>query len=108
MKTRSFIGLGPFFPAHDRFAVEGPGPIQDREQEHTGTTDKAIVLARLQLLKGIHDVQEGRDPLHVIRSAAANRLGHVGAVDVVVPNEEDWRNVWCRYLPVDEPVGARG
>ena len=107
MQTRSFIGMGPFFAAHDRFAVEGPGPIQDREQEHSGSTDKAIVMARLQLLKGIADLREGRDPPHVIRTPEANRLGHVGAVDVVVPNEEDWRTVWRRYLPIDEPVGAR-
>ena len=107
MQTRSFIGLGPFFAAHDKFAVEGPGPIQDREAEHTATTDKAIVAARMQLLKAIQDVKEGRDPLHLIRTPGQNRLGHVGAVDVIAPNEDDWRTIWRRYLPVDEPVGAR-
>ncbi|MEA2641836.1 MAG: phthalate 4,5-dioxygenase [Chloroflexota bacterium] len=106
MQTRSFIGLGPFFAAHDAYAVEGPGPIQDREQEHTGTTDKAIVMARLQLLKGIQDVREGRDPLHVIRAPAENRLGHVGALDVVAANEDDWRTIWQRYLPGAEPALA--
>jgi phthalate 4,5-dioxygenase len=106
MKTRSYIGLGSFFAAHDAMAVEGPGHVQDRTQEHTGSTDKAIVMARLQLLKGIADMQEGRDPMHLVRTPEANRLGHVGAVDCVVPNEEDWRNIWRRFLPVDEVVGA--
>jgi phenylpropionate dioxygenase-like ring-hydroxylating dioxygenase large terminal subunit len=106
MKTRSFIGLGPFFAAHDSLAVEGPGYIQDRRTENVGSTDKAIVLARMQLLKGIRDLEAGRDPLHLIRTPEANRLGHVGAVDAVVSNEEDWRNIWRRYLPVDEPVAA--
>src|SRR5581483_6777814 len=67
MKTRSFIGLGSFFHVHDAMATEGPGRIQDRTQEHTGYTDKAIVMQRLLLLKAINDVQEGRDPPHVIR-----------------------------------------
>src|SRR5581483_3196620 len=106
MKTRTFIGLGTFFQAHDAMAVEGPGPIQDRTQEHTGSTDKAIVMARLLLLKAINDVQEGRDPPHVIRDPRLNRLGHVGGLDVVIPNEEDWRNIWRHYLPVDEPLPA--
>jgi phenylpropionate dioxygenase-like ring-hydroxylating dioxygenase large terminal subunit len=108
MRTRSYIGLGPFFAAHDAMAVEGPGPIQDRTVEHTATTDKAIVMARLQLLKAINDLQEGRTPLHLIRTPEENRLGHVGAVDAVIPNEDDWRNIWRKYLPVDEPVGTKG
>jgi nitrite reductase/ring-hydroxylating ferredoxin subunit len=107
MRTRSFIGMGPHFATHDAFATEGPGLIQDREQEHTGSTDKAIVMARLQLLQAIQDVRGGRDPMHLIRTPESNRLGHVGAVDVVVPNEDDWRNVWRRYLPNAEPEGNR-
>ncbi len=107
MKTRSYIGLGPFFAAHDSLAVEGPGHIQDRTLEHTATTDKAIVMSRLQLLKAIADMQAGKDPMHLIRTPDANRLGHVGAVDCVVPIDEDWRNIWRRYLPVDEPVAGR-
>ena len=107
MRTRSFIGMGPHFATHDAFATEGPGLIQDREHEHAGSTDKAIVMARLQLLEAIQDVQEGRDPMHVVRTAESNRLGHVGAVDVVVPNEGDWRNVWRRYLPNAEPESNR-
>lgn len=107
MTTRSFIGLGPFFAAHDSMAVEGPGYIQDRAAEHTVTTDKAIVMARLQLLKAVNDLQEGRDPLHLIRTPEANRLGHVGAVDLVVHNDEDWRTIWKRILPADEPIAAR-
>ncbi|MPZ15424.1 MAG: Rieske 2Fe-2S domain-containing protein [Chloroflexi bacterium] len=107
MQSRSYIGLGPFFPAHDKFAVEGPGPIQDREQEHPGSTDKAIMMARLLLLKGIQDVQQERDPMHVIRTPEANRLGHVGAVDVVLSNDDDWRSVWQRSLPIGEPAPPR-
>lgn len=106
MRTRSYIGLGPFFAAHDALAVEGPGHIQDRTVEHTGSTDKAIVAARLQLLKGISDLREGRDPMHLIRRPEDNRLGHVGAVDAVLPNDADWRNVWRQYLPVDRPLPA--
>ena len=61
MKTRSFIGMGSFFPGHDAFATESEGPIQDRTTERLGHTDKAIIQARRMLLSAIRDVQAGRD-----------------------------------------------
>jgi phenylpropionate dioxygenase-like ring-hydroxylating dioxygenase large terminal subunit len=61
MKTRTFSGMGPSFVVHDGFATQSQGAIQDRTQEHLGTTDKAIIAARKLLLKGIKDIQEGRD-----------------------------------------------
>jgi hypothetical protein len=106
MKTRTYIGVGTFFQAHDAMAVEGPGPIQDRTQEHTGSTDKAIVMQRLLLLKAISDIQEGGDPPHVIRDPEQNRMGHVGAVDAVVSTDEDWHDIWKKHLPVDQPAMA--
>jgi hypothetical protein len=107
MQTRSYIGLGLFFHTHDAMATEGPGTIQDRTQEHTGYTDKGIVMERLLLLKAIQDVQEGRDPPHVIRDEEANRLIGLGSLDVVIPPSEDWRTAWQRYLPNAQGVLAR-
>jgi hypothetical protein len=41
----------------------------------------------------IQDVQEGVDPIHVIRDPDANHLAHIVARDAVVPKTEDWRAV---------------
>src|SRR5205085_12119733 len=51
MQTRTFSGMGAAFHVHDAFATEGQGPIQDRTQEHLGTTDRAIIQARQMLLQ---------------------------------------------------------
>jgi phthalate 4,5-dioxygenase oxygenase subunit len=107
MKTRSFIGMGGFFPGHDKWATEGEGPIQDRTTEHLGYTDKAIIQARRMLLRAIADVQAGRDPAHVVRDPAANRFAHHVVTSVVMPDREDWRSLWRpegRVAP--EPVAG--
>ena len=71
MKDKTFSGIGYNFQAQDACVIEGAGKIQDRTKEHLVTSDKAIVAARKLLLKGIQDVKEGRDPLHVVRDAAS-------------------------------------
>lgn len=100
MKTRTFSGLGTLFAAHDKFAVEGAGPIQDRTAERLGYTDKAIAAARQMMLKAIRDLQEGREPLHVIRDPRANRFDHLVVVSEVLPDSVDWRTFWHKELPL--------
>ncbi len=95
MKTWSFIGLGKNFVLHDTCATEGAGPIQDRTQEHLGSTDRAIVAARLLLLGAIRQVQDGRDPPHVIRDPELNAPPEIFARnDVVLPANIDWHGFW--------------
>jgi phenylpropionate dioxygenase-like ring-hydroxylating dioxygenase large terminal subunit len=91
MKRKSFAGFGPFFPAHDLFATESQGPIQNRTQEHPVSSDKAILAQRKLLLKAMKDVEEGRDPLHVIRDPKWNRFPHMVVISEVVPGSADWR-----------------
>src|SRR4029077_11937252 len=38
-KTKSFAGLGTYFPAHDLMAWQTPGAILYRTREHLATTD---------------------------------------------------------------------
>ncbi len=89
LKNKSYTGMGPFFPGHDLFATESQGAIQNRTREHLVTSDKAIVAARKQLLKAIRDVQEGRDPLHVVRDPAQNRFPHMVVISEVVSTSTD-------------------
>jgi phenylpropionate dioxygenase-like ring-hydroxylating dioxygenase large terminal subunit len=102
MRTRTFSGMGAAFHVHDAFATESQGAIQDRTQEHLGTTDRAIIQARQMLLRGIHDVQEGRDPPHVLRAGAP-------APEIVVRTEAvssalDFHTYWRE--PVAEVVAV--
>ena len=53
MKTKTFTGMGINFQAHDAFATESQGPVQDRTNEHVVSSDKAIVAARKLLLSAM-------------------------------------------------------
>jgi phthalate 4,5-dioxygenase oxygenase subunit len=94
MKDRTFIGMGSLFASHDKFATEGEGPIQDRTVERLGSTDKAIAASRQQLLRAIRDVQEGRDPQHVVRDPARNDFRHIVVMSTAIDGSADWRTYW--------------
>jgi phenylpropionate dioxygenase-like ring-hydroxylating dioxygenase large terminal subunit len=91
MKTVTFSGIGFNFQAQDACATEGPGPIQDRTQEHLVSSDKAIVAARKLLLKAINDVCEGREAPHVVRDAKSNRFPHLVVISELLPAVTDWK-----------------
>lgn len=91
MKTKTFTGMGFNFQAHDAFATESQGPIQDRTQEHPVSSDKAIIAARKLLLNGIRDVSEGREPPHVIRDPTRNRFPNIVVHSELVPGSTDWK-----------------
>jgi 5,5'-dehydrodivanillate O-demethylase len=56
----------------DRVAQETQGVIADRTKEHLATSDQGIVLLRKMLRDSIEAVQQGRDPMGVIRDAKGN------------------------------------
>jgi phthalate 4,5-dioxygenase oxygenase subunit len=91
MRTKSFTGIGFNFQAHDAFATESQGSIQDRTQEHLVSSDKAISAARKLLLAAIKDAKEGRDPQHVIRDPNLNRFPHLFVISEIVSDSADWK-----------------
>jgi hypothetical protein len=91
MKTQTFTGMGTNFQAHDAFATESQGPVQDRTAEHLVTSDKAIVAARKLLLNAMKDAKDGRDPQHVIRDPKSNQLLHLQALSEVIPVSVDFK-----------------
>ena len=91
MQTKSFTGMGLNFQAHDAFATESQGAIQDRTAEHPVSSDKAIIAARKLLLAGIEEVKQGRDPRHLIRDPRVNHFPHLIVISEVVPGSLDWR-----------------
>jgi phthalate 4,5-dioxygenase len=94
MKTQTFIGLGRNFVVHDAWATEGEGPIYDRSVEHLGYTDRGITMLRKLMLQGIKDVEEGRDPQHVVRDPERNAYPDLLARDDVLPADVPWRDHW--------------
>jgi hypothetical protein len=77
---------------HDICATEGPGPIQDRTKEHLISSDIAIVASRKLLLSSLKDIEEGRDPAHVVRDAQANRFTNLVVASEVIPKALDRRD----------------
>jgi len=105
MRERSFSGMGTVFPAHDAFAVEGAGAIQDRTRERLGYTDKAIIRSRQMLLRAIREVQAGGEAPHVVRDARANDFSHLVVLSKIIPASVDWRTAW-RPAIADAPLGT--
>ena len=94
MRSTTYSGMGLFFTAHDAYAVESQGPVQDRTAERLGTTDVAIIAARRQLLEAIDSVRRGADPRHVIRTPEANDQSDLVVLTRLLPASADWRTAW--------------
>ena len=98
MKTWSFSGMGRIFNVQDTAIVEGSGSIVDRTREFLGPSDRAIILARRQVLKAIRDLQTGREVPHVIRSERENRFPDLTVISEVIADGGDWRTHWKNKL----------
>jgi hypothetical protein len=84
-RTESFTGiLG--INTQDHAAQESMGRIVDRSQEHLGSTDKAVIMARRLMLDSIKAVAEGGDPV-----GANDSYYHIRAIERVLGPDEDWR-----------------
>ncbi len=94
MKTSNYTGMGDYFPVHDAYATESMGPIVDRTKEHLGSTDICIVAARRALLNAIAAVEQGNDPIHVIRRPEDNDCSNIVVVSEVIANEVDHKEFW--------------
>lgn len=95
-ETLTYTGMGMDINVHDQWACESMGAIQDRRNEHLGTTDKAIVLNRRRLRKAMAVVAAGEGnqqlPLHVDAKKAAEIKGPI-AIDAIAQTD-DWEGSW--------------
>ena len=89
----TFTGMGADINVHDQWACELMGVIQDRTQEHLGTSDKAIVAYRRLLRSALE--QTGEKPILTLDKATAARVTGPAAVDGIGPTE-DWQGYWQR------------
>ena len=90
-KHDTYAGMGPIFVVQDAYATETAGEIQDRTREHLGASDAGLAAARRLMLRAIKDVQEGRDPPHVIRRPEdQDGLLEISVTSQEVPTGTTW------------------
>ncbi len=84
-KTKSFTGIEGFNTQD--FALQENMGIVDRSLEHLGTTDRAIIAMRQQLLEAVDDVAAGRAP----KGSDPASYRDVRPADGYMPRDRDWR-----------------
>ena len=89
----TYTGMGNDINVHDQWAVESPGPIQDRTREHLGTTDKGIIAYRKLLVEAIEKNAAGEKPLMVLDESAAGELTGPPSIDGIGPTGA-WNDYW--------------
>lgn len=103
-KKESYSGIGLNFQIQDMCVTEGMNPIQDRTQEIPVSMDIPVLAARKALIKAMRDLQEGREPLNVVRDPKLNRF-FIDACADLIPNSKPWRE----YIKEKKPgVGNFG
>jgi 5,5'-dehydrodivanillate O-demethylase len=62
------------FPTQDMMAWETQGRIADRTSEHLGASDRGIAMLRRMLAEQIDIVENGGEPMALVRDEAANEV----------------------------------
>jgi len=94
----TFTGLGRYIPAQDTFAIETQGKIQDRTQEHLGSTDAVIIEVRKALLNAIKEYEETGVVRGILRKGDTNRFPDFICTADFIPNGEDGPAYCARIL----------
>jgi phthalate 4,5-dioxygenase len=93
--TQTYTGMGADINVHDQWAVESPGPIQNRTREHLGTSDKAIMMYRKQLLNAMQNLNAPVTMMLNTEQAAA--ITGPETIDVIAP-AQSWSTFWCEMV----------
>jgi phthalate 4,5-dioxygenase len=89
-KSVNFTGIEDFLN-HDACATESMGAIFDRSQEHLGVSDKAVIAVRRFLINTVKELQNGKEPPHLVQDAKANWFPHVDCFACLLPPDVSWR-----------------
>ncbi|MEO8203903.1 MAG: aromatic ring-hydroxylating dioxygenase subunit alpha [Betaproteobacteria bacterium] len=92
-RTSTYTGMGNDINVHDQWAVESPGPIQDRTREHLGTTDKGLITYRKMLVEAIERTAAGEKPIMVLDEAVASSITGPASIDGIGPTPT-WNDYW--------------
>ncbi len=92
-RDSTYTGMGEDINVHDNWAVESPGRIYDRSNEHLGTTDKAITTNRRLLIRAINGLENGEHPPALPTNGDASDLRGPVAIDTIAP-VDSWQEAW--------------
>jgi phenylpropionate dioxygenase-like ring-hydroxylating dioxygenase large terminal subunit len=92
-KHDTYTGMGADINVHDQWACESMGAVQDRTQEHLGTSDKAIIAYRKLLRDAIAQSGKGERPIFVVDESKAASITGPAAIDGIGPSD-DTRGYW--------------
>jgi phenylpropionate dioxygenase-like ring-hydroxylating dioxygenase large terminal subunit len=97
-KQRTFSYTGILGTGQQDMAVtESMGEIYDRGSEHLGTTDRAIIVMRRQLIKAAKDLAKGIEPPTADTSLEFEKI--LSAERIIQPGE-DWRKLGTEADPL--------
>lgn len=95
-KNDTFTGIYGI-NTQDRAVQESMGAIVDREQEHLGQADRAIIVTRRMLQQAIDVVKDGGQPAGISPTYYDLR-----AAECTIGADEDWR---AALMPLMDPTG---
>ena len=101
----TFCGMGRYIPAHDAYAIETQGAIQDRTQEHLGSTDVVIIEVRKALLDAIYQMQDGKEAPGLLRDETENNFPDFICTADFIPDGEDGP-AYCKRILAEIPQAA--
>jgi hypothetical protein len=92
----SFSGI-PDFVSQDHAVQESMGSILDRTREHLGTSDRAVIRMRQQLLSAARDLAAGIEPP---ASDGALDFRRIYGAERILAAGEDWRDLGTEKDPI--------
>ncbi len=93
----TFCGMGRYIPAHDTFAIETQGEIQDRTQEHLGSTDIVIIEVRKALLNAMKQMEETGEAPGLLHDPKDNQFpDFICTADFILDGEDG--PAYCRRI----------
>ncbi|HEX5368296.1 MAG TPA: Rieske 2Fe-2S domain-containing protein [Dehalococcoidia bacterium] len=98
----SFSGI-PDFVSQDHAVQESMGRVMDRTHEHLGTTDRAVIRMRQQLLSAARDMEQGIDPPALDGSLD---YAHIYGAERILAPAEDWRRLGTAGDPIFQRPAA--
>jgi hypothetical protein len=97
--------MGRYFPAHDAFAIETQGAIQDRTQEHLGSSDIVIIEVRKALFRAIKQMEETGEAPGILRDPKQAHYADFVCSSGFLEDNEDGPS-YCRRLLGMTPKAA--
>jgi phenylpropionate dioxygenase-like ring-hydroxylating dioxygenase large terminal subunit len=100
----TFAGMGRYAPGQDAFAIETAGSIQDRTEEHLGSTDIVIIEVRKALLNAIKQMDETGEAPGLLRDPRENQFpDFICTADYIREGEDG--PAYCRRILSGDPGG---